>query len=146
MKSQHYCNANPQGPLQCTTFTSPQSSKMTLTFPFTPCFLICQWSVSYFLVIFSSGFQGKFRITTSLHFYFKILSFVEHTCDITCILQTENGFNQKYYIYLKTNVTPILWTLKFEVFLLFIQKWYLKSYENEKIDTNFICLNFMHKL
>jgi hypothetical protein len=28
--------------------------------------LVCQCSVTYFLVIFSSGLQGKFRITTSL--------------------------------------------------------------------------------
>jgi hypothetical protein len=84
MKSQHYCNANPQGPLQCTTFTSPQSLKMTLIFSFIPLLLICQWWVTYFLVIFSSGLQGKFRITTSSQnsthiFYFKIFSFVEQT-------------------------------------------------------------------
>lgn len=34
-------------------------------FSIRPLPLICQWSISYFLVIFSSGFQGKFRITTS---------------------------------------------------------------------------------
>lgn len=151
MKSQHYCNANSQGPLQCTTFTSPQSSKMTLTFPFTPCFSPANdWShisLSFFQVGFKASLGSQHHRKTVHTFLFQnIVICWTHTCDITCILQTENGFNQNYYIYLKTNVPPILWTLKFQVFLLFIQKWYLKSYENAKIDTNLICFNFTHKL
>jgi hypothetical protein len=127
MKSQHYCNAKAQGPMQCTTCTSPQSSKMTLTFPFAPCLSSANdrshISLSFFQVGFKASLGSQHHRKTEHTFLFQnIVICWTHTCVFTYIFQTENGFNQKYYIYLKTNVTPILWTLKLQVFFCYLFK------------------------